>query len=445
MQGDKLDGQFVDRAWVEMQKLLDQEMPVTLAEKEKKRKPLLWLLLLFGLLGGSAAGFFWLVKPNDKAPELDESVALNAEKATNIAAATDQTTAEIKQMTTTESYPKLKQTEWKKSTLTTSNNAIEEKQLAVQSTPVVQALSIVTKEQTPEKEALNSILIDELEESEAMINGIAVDYEPIAALDQISGLTPGLLSYDRDLKLFDQLRSDKTKKSASILPKHIGLDGSVILNQFNPADGFAATAFVEYPLGKGKWSIRSGLGFRTHNGWQVWEDDGTYSYNYAESDTFDSTIDPNDPEATPITAAEIEGYKAILKNRNKVELSYLELPLTFSYALKPRLNIETGMQFAYRVEFGASNLENSRPEGAFDLAGVAGNALNTYSRSAADGTSGLYLRRFDMAPSLGMTYALNKKLRLRMAYNHGLIRLNNVKATGNFNRNLRLTASYYFK
>ena len=217
------------------------------------------------------------------------------------------------------------------------------------------------------------------------------------------------------------------------------------MNQFSPADGFAATAFVEYPLGKGKWSIRSGLGFRAHSGWQIWEDDGTYSYNYAESDTYDPSLDPNDPEATPITTTDIEGYRAVLKNSNKVSLSYLELPLTLSYSLKPRLSIETGMQFAYRVEFGASNLENSTPEGAFDLAGVAGNAVNYHSRSATDSAGAPYLRRFDMAPSLGMTYALNKKLRLRMAYNHGLIRLNDVKANGNFNRNLRLTASYYFK
>jgi hypothetical protein len=447
MQGDKLDGQFVDRAWEEMQKLLDQEMPVTSAEKEKKRRPLLWLLLLFGLLGGSAAGFYWLAKPGDKIPELKETdpVALNTEMQAEIATTREQLPAEVSPSTTEKSYPKLKQTEWKKSTLTSLNTKTEAHQSTKKAATIIQGNPETVDTKIADLEQLNSILIDEPDATEPVIDGIAIEYEPIAQLDQIPGLRPGPLSYDRDIDLFDRPLPEKPAKLASLAPKHIGLDGSLIVNQFSPADGFAATAFIEYPLGKGKWSIRSGLGFRAHSGWQIWEDEGTYSYNYAESDTYDPSIDPDDPEATPITTTDIEGYRAVLKNSNKVSLSYLELPLTFSYSLKPRLSIETGMQFAYRVEFGSSNLESSRPENGFDLASISGNAANYNNRINADGPGYPYLRKFDMAPSVGMTYALNNKLRLRMAYNHGLIRLNNVKANGNFNRNLRLTASYYFK
>ena len=52
----EIDGQFVDSAWEEMQKMLDAEMPV---QQKGRRKPLLWLWLLLGLVAtGVGAGWY---------------------------------------------------------------------------------------------------------------------------------------------------------------------------------------------------------------------------------------------------------------------------------------------------------------------------------------------------------------------------------------------------
>ena len=222
MQGDKLDGQFVDRAWAEMQKLLDQEMPVTLAEKEKKRRPLLWLLLLFGLLGGSAAGFYWLAKPGGKIPTLKEPdpVALNTETQDEIATTKEQLPAEVPPSTTEKSYPKLKQTEWKKSTLTTLNTDIEAHQPTEQVATVIQEHSETIDTKIADHEQLNSIIVDDIDAMNPLIDGIAIEYEPVAQLDQIPRLRPGPLSYDYDMHLFDRSSSKKNlSKPAGLSPK----------------------------------------------------------------------------------------------------------------------------------------------------------------------------------------------------------------------------------
>ena len=68
MQGNKLDDQFIDRAWVEMQKLLDEQMPVAIPSGNKKRLAFLWLFLLLGLISGSLGLGLWWNKSASPAP-----------------------------------------------------------------------------------------------------------------------------------------------------------------------------------------------------------------------------------------------------------------------------------------------------------------------------------------------------------------------------------------
>lgn len=442
MQGNKLDEQFVDKAWGEMRALLDKEMPLVPEEKKKKRG--FWFFLVAGLLiSGSLLGY-WLtdrqkedVQPTTvhrmEAPVANLSTKANPSKSSTTPSTTSTTT------TATVSENRINSPATTIIPPSVSNQSIGSGAFFEKESIVTALENQITPLSDPERglETKTNTSTNPVQPKAEL-----KQVQPITVPAAIAMLAPSALNYAVQV----DLPAISIEKKKGRFFKRLGLEMGAISNQFNPLDGYSIGLRKDIALGKGRFALSTGLAYRRHSGSNVLLSNQTYSLDYAN---FDTAFDPNGsntPNAIGLDSLlEANSYLAKVTRQETVRLQYIDLPVRFSYALNKKLRIESGVRASWLISaFRQLETASGRNEN-FALQGV-GNFFapeaDTYRVSEASNTS---FRNLDLAASLGLTYYPTRKIGFSLYYDHGFRSINATDYKGNANRNLHLSAIYFLK
>ena len=453
MQDNKWDDQFEDKAWEEMRKLLDQEMPV-----KERRRGLIWFFLLAGLLvAGGALGYSLYYPKEIKGSSLPETIPFNA---TMPVAEQHEEPDELNVAETTTSLAQNKHSD------RTEHGTGQEitQNLPATSATIASINSPSIKNQQPsigligkQKEAVGGqgdlmeviTKVNPLPEVSTALELAPVDVlAPIAILDYVD------LEESTDSK--SPLPAfQKTKQKRGFFHR-MGIEFGGIVNQHGFVDGQSLGLIKELPLKKSRWALRIGAAIRENTVSGVLLIDQGYSFDFANVEAY-NVIDLGnsfsleaDPEAIPTS------YRVQLAGSESLRLLYLDVPLGLSYALSRKLRLESGVKGSYLLAASRQPvLGYHRAAGFFsanatdDLAiqrdqEVDFSLSNASSESYAAGGAVTY-RRFDLALSAGLGYYPSRKFGFRMHYDHGFIALNNVGIQNNWNRNLHFSMTYLLK
>lgn len=432
---DELEGPFMDQAWEEMRRLLDQEMPLT----EKRRRGWLWLWLLL-LLGGIAGGL-WLFSRLEQKQERkgEDPVAILEYPTASPATARGDSEAHT-------SIP-----------IEPGNSTTRKAATTGQADPSRSASVAVSGKgrgfQAPappggnqEPDQVNQLIADP---APAVVNSRA---EAVRTEDQLPAIgppvspaetPPGLhLVYSPPMATLNSLLPQPL--SGSLLQTEpsltgrdrkgrirLGIEGGVLTSLAEPAYGWSGGVGVHYQPARGRWAVVSGLYWQRAGNRMLFDSDQSVTLSLAQ---YDQSIFP---ESFQVNSSSVEGqYFAELDRTD-----YLTFPLLAAYRLTPDLQLESGLQLAYL----AGHQKTAGYEVMFEDA-MPPNSVSGQQRSfvlADNDFSGLPIRRFDVAFSGGLGFYPGERWGLRLHYNHGLVSPLEASGGAVFNRQLRFSVIYF--
>ena len=434
---DKLiDKKFTDRAWGEMSRLLDEEMPVRQAER---RRPVVWWLF-FGLivgLAGSVAYFHFSGK--NAIPAMPPAPVQGAKAELPVAGASipDETTAGLEsnpvKATTLPGKIEKQRLEKRTPKRVISTTSI------VNTTPIENTIPPGVKS-TPsvndDQNTLSSLFVQPLPEAESKTAEISPDQMTMRSAAPVEvALLP-----------MKQLLADGSQPAvAGIIPhkKRVrwSVYGSGMSGLTNGANGLGAGVIASRQLKKSKFSIESGLG---------------YSFiQQPLSLIFTGLLQGGAPN---FPTGENEGYSIYLGDSNlsavadpanagngrlvkPLNMHSLNVPVSLNYRFAPRLSLCAGLNAAL-ILYTSSDY----PSG-----GVLNRNLNLFKLNADEtavfghtsSQASATLNDFEVAATGGMKYDLSPRLAVDLQYQAGLTDLIRENNKGDHNRLLRLTFRWY--
>lgn len=431
-----IDEQFTDFAWVEMRKMLDEEMPI---EAPRRKKRYLLLLLFFCLsLGGLVSVLAWPFQPRTEEKETSDVPVANF-----------QGTIQNEQEKVFEDENCL---ESEIKTIAQLNSSFESKKstLNITQPPTISNLASF-KQLAPANLPGNPDLQKEKVLTEAIIP------TKMEAINTFSALTSELGIIDYQSSLEEQLKAPEVKAKSSIvqalLPAKLGVEGGLFSNQLTRLDGYHLGLTAKYNLGVKSWAIHTGLGYTIQ---RQQFDYGRRSSNTSENAlAFDQNSNSENVQDTTGTGTAFDP-NAVLYNSEfdslvqyatssfNTRIHRLEMPVLVSFRADDRLYLDLGIQGSYILAAADSGDEKIIPfsNGLFRSADTF---AQTQELSAGNnGFSAKNIHHFDLGLRGGISYYPTKKLGLRLHYQFGLINASKSDRYHSYNRALRLSTIYYF-
>ncbi len=404
---DMIDPQFMDHAWTEMSKKLDQEMPIPNAPSSKNHRSygLLLLFLLIGFASGIGTMVFFQSPKTDtieKKPALNydpSKVAQIDNNAVNMnAAETDQLASVNQSNKNIEQRIKEKLSKPTISKSKQGNSAIYDNKLYNNSSSVIafNQESLNTNSKLNEDQPLISTGLPkvntfELRSKNESLNSFDNRNEQIAALDLLTTSELSLLEIpNKEIVMNLQLTNSAPRLSYGI---YLGTQ----TRDFDGMDGLSAGLYASYRLDR-KFSIRSGLGYSLITGFQL------------ESLGIADPLTPAFFE--PIEVVDLQSYSTVAAIGNNQDLPiqglhYIDVPIALDYRMSGKFGILMGMKFSY--------LLNAKTDGYF--------SKNLSAEEAEQLDIALYnsMKKMDIGTILGLGIYPSNRVGVELKYNHGLI------------------------
>ena len=411
------DNQFADRAWSDMSKLLDREMPV---QQERKRRLLAWWWVFTGLVLGSVAfaGFLaWRAKtPPHTAPALPVATATkqadplppvlpSGSVVPPVAANAPET--KLGQVDPTPPQPRVARDPWAggrgsgtaASVLPAASVAQATPRVGVEALPSTTALPVAGNVQVPIAEPMPT--------------------PDLALLES----TPGL----------------PLPKEAKI-PRLRKLDQAVFVGaMFDPlshGSGLQAGFLASKRLKNSRLSIESGLAYAFVQQPLAINIGSDYRFNAGSANI------GIDFKLADESFANADIYQVETNIVRVLNMHYLRMPLHLAYRLNDHWSAQAGLQASALLTV-ASNIAS----GGLLSSQAEDEALSVYdpSEPSADKTVDLAttVSSFDLAATVGFGYRLHQRLGLSVQYSHGMVDLLQKNTVSDKNHLLQFSLQYH--
>jgi hypothetical protein len=452
-----IDKKFTDRAWSEMQKLLDQEMPVVRASR--RRGWLFWLVLL-GLGAGltaSAVLYFSRQKRGNisppRVPVAQVSPAIPEEPAPENAPSTDLVVNTIsssgeKNGSRENSYKlnngKIGATTNRHEPARSTLNASGLQNLPL--TPVPR--QPVEEKNTAAANPANPTL-EKAPQPEELISDVPALTETTV---DAAGQPPALRSFS-DVPTLGQATLNTLEVSANPAPlAHVALPP---LARANPSlllygsgfgispsggDGLAAGFLGKLELKNKSFFIEAGLGYTYYR--QPLYVLATYpdpldsgplaglSGDTTIAYTFKSGV--NGLMNIPISSESSTNY---LRASFDLGMHYLELPVSFGWRASPRWSLQSGLNFSLLIVSAPGFTEGG-------LFAQNAKELDLLQGNSTESSLAVELTKFDLAANAGVFFHLLPQVSIGFQYQLGLIDVLPANKESDYNRFFRLSLRY---
>lgn len=462
MQDKQWDDQFEDHAWSEMRRLLDREMPVA----GPRRRRFAWAAWLLLLLVGMGIGWYgWSSGENEllqeeaplQTPVLpDRPVAERQESRPDILSsmpAADAWTSYGEETVIADApspNTKLKQNPFGQQ-MDTRLPAITPLSTSSDSTPGLDTQTGWTENITENIQPDQPYQLDrggkstERSDTENAAPGHLRIFQVLSFLESRKLSVPDHASSlgNASLTSMRLAEQDSDRGDFFLLPDEWGVQGAVLAQSQEVANGVALGLAGIYRLGNSRWNLHTGLQYRY--------DGRDFNRQTGGSGSFsqDQTGSPNDPN----TGVEDSGggtnyqpgasYQIPGSGQLGALMQSLNLPVLLEYRLGNRIGIHTGVQLNYLLKATQRNAVEFTPNrfGAFN-----DQDLNALLSTRADQTIDNDLfHQFDLGVSTGLHYRFNTQWRLYFRYHYGLTDLLQSEYYETYNRYMGLGLTYFLK
>lgn len=424
MKMEPIDKKLTNHAWGEMQKLLDQEMPVA---KRRRRFAWWWMALGFALVVATGAAAFFLDRSGTEAQPSAEVAPMVAES-----------TQQPEQQAAATGFSEGKMTEARPPNAISSDTASTAK--AKSGAP---QMAPTPEPQAAAKEASGQeapFFAEKTTESESTPAPVPSEASPVRP----ELLAPGALGLLAIQPLPIEQQDLPAANVEFALPHRVVLtaQASAFTAPNSGARGLGAGLLATLPLGKSRFSIETGLAFNyLQQPLFIVADEGS-------TDIDPTTLDPifqyNDTRITFENSA-VSNFDALseqnqssIRLKNRLDLYYLRLPVEVSYRsnrLRATVGMNTGLLLVSSSDFTTGGLllfnKNNRLDRSTGGSGIF-----------ADLSEKIKVRTLDLAAVGGLGYDLSPTLGIDLRYRLGLTDVlpdNNAK---DFNRFVQLSLRY---
>jgi hypothetical protein len=496
---NKFNKEFEDLGWSQMQKMLDQEMPV--AEK-KRRRGVLWLFLLSSLMTFSG-GFYYFKNKKENVEKAQimqstnkELIVENKELNSPINSINN---AEFKTENKDKLITDLKNKNNKieqqiitqsssfnndKPQLLSNNATLEEATLTTRATvkvaptqnaaplpqhvasPTQQVGAIFTVALVTDAPIVADVPV--VKEASLVKNPLIVKEAPLVMDNLPMQTPPQYLNENKDIYKYDTAEQGMALTQELVLPLTINKLGeiksndlselalekfnrpivskNIIRHKSNPKTHLSLILGVHTEGGK---KIDGGqIGLITHtyldNKWSFFAGLNYRKTTVQVDSSTDALVGYQAVSTTPGTtnilpkSLDLIPVKKILLN----QLNYLELPIGFNYAFNKKMSVTMGIKAAYLF---STNVRISADSSVFFIKDMSQKSSYTIDQSTNYSVTQLGLQRWDFAAIGGINYSVAKRLQLGLRYDYGL---NSVVKRANwtaYNRFLGFNVVYLLK
>lgn len=428
----RIDKQFTDRSWAEMQKILDAEMPQIAEEKGKRR----YLLLLLILLIGFGSGVGTMVYFNQQ-QEINSPVPFKVNKKEIAETETINKKEAVSENITTTVLNESEKTQTQTKSITASQSNIS----AISNTNLEESF---VKENT--NSAKNLISFPPLAEKSQLIvdnsKSPNENHNYIEPSDVIKTPTRG---FDFIITKTTELETPQMNEKFDLMevPRSKKWSFGVILGNYSNTKRIAAGATIggkaTYNFDR-RFTVGGGLQYSIMKGYKEGggnrlERSADLAAALPEDFSFDSTATNTIQNEFDLTGNELS-----YSNNADLPISslhYIEMPLEFTYRFSEKFQMNLGVKAGYMV--------NAKSDGNVYFYDNNSNQLQRQNDKSSFTNS---LNKFDLATSVGLGFYPSKKFGIDLRYNHGLIDITKNEAwiqnQIDANRNIQLSVLYFF-
>ena len=426
-----INKKFTDRAWADMRRLLDEELPTT-----ERRRRFGWWWVLFGLAAflvtGTAAVLYFSKKQNQQtAPvKIDQPVAFEnkAHPATATLAKptpTTENTAAGSPVASLHAPSAPGSTHLPSAKTTPSAPALGD----APAHPTAKSIekSLANAEDSSKLPVLEAVASLENKEKE-VAHGIERTLLPA---EKIPGLNLAGLDYEATLN--SMLKTPAPKKACPIeLSAYVG----GLAAPLSPASGADAGLAIGLPLGNSRFTLEGGpeYAFVQQPLYLVVAQSPVTNMGPAslEEEVFVSV------DNEKISTESSQSYNSVTRVSESLQMHYANFPLSLKYKASPRISFHGGMNLGILLASspGYTNggvLRNLSDKNLADEYNINADQLRN---------SGISLSRFDFSATGGARYRLNYRLELDFQYRLGMRDLILSNTEKEYNRFFNLSLHY---
>ncbi len=424
----RIDQQFKDHSWLEMSKILDEEMPQIPAKGNGKKRYLLLLMILFI---GFASGIGTMVYINQN--QKIEIPVLND---------TTKDLAETTNILDNQLSPDQAKTA---SSISTPSEELRDQNIIKNNgDSKVQTKNIYTSKQNGGVDSFDPIAFENTDQNSIVLETNQTrqlsqvenrNINPIIkntpTFDFISTKSDPLINAENDKKL-NLLAISKDKKWK------FGISLGAFSNNIKTFAGISFGGKVKYNLDR-RFAVGTGLQYSILSGYK----ESSYSRTNEQSSlAVTNAVDSSSFEMLD----EIYGpYRSIESSSGHdnlpiSSLHYVEIPIELSYKISEKFQVQLGVKPGYLVKANADS--PSVPDT---------NTLPSYStqdRNLSDNKLYQSLNKINLATSIGIGFYPTKNFGIDLQYNHGLVDITKdnvwLQQQINTNNNFQLSATYFF-
>ena len=423
---NKFNKDFEDFAWSEMQKLLDQDLPV--AEKKRRRGLVFWLFAMVGLIAFIGGGAFIYNELNKTELKINNS-ELNKKQLAN-------THSELnkKQLANTHSELNNKQ-------LVINNAELNKKQLANTHSELNNKQLVINKAELNENQLTNTHSELNTPFNQAIITEGAPQYlgekDVIYKIDSNSQgkFIPQEIIAKLNINKLNELIIDTPNLAYSSFiihhsslfnsKWHFGVETGIHTEGYEKVDGWQLGVVLSKQFRR-NWSVSAGLNFRK----TVIHGDSLTYYQARELSGYNNQVSTTN---TLIPA------NRLIINR----LIYVELPISLNYSINKKWLIVAGIKTAYLAKANVNVLSDST---LFVLSTKTNSGLiNAADRANSSDIKLLGLNRWDFAAIGGIYFKPTDKIQLSLRYDYGFRNSLNRPNWSAYNRFVGVNVAYYFR
>ncbi len=432
----RINRQFKDRSWAEMQKILDAEMPQDKKDEKGNKRYLLLLLFLFVGFGSGVGTMFYFsqqekinapipVELNKKEIAKNDNAIRNLEK-TNIqsiagnfqkANKNQNPKGEVKNQYSEVAKTKIK---YKKENVLINNSAASE----------ITKNNYIPFTNEFQEERDNS---RNLNENQNFIEQSNLEKEQIPAVDLIASKTSFFEDPFLDKKI-NYLNTPKDKKWS------FGLILGTYTNNKKIIAGITFGGKVTLNLDR-RFTLGGGLQYSILSGYQEGNGFGKSANDLDITPGITLEEDTTSNSLTEVLSNLDNNFLQSLSKNADLPISslhYIEMPVEIAFRFSEKFQLNLGFKMGYLINAisdGSVNFSRNSNSPTFSTAETTDNFTTSFNR-------------FDFATGIGIGFYPTKKFGIDLRYNHGLVDITNDEYWPanqiNANKNIQLSVLYFF-
>lgn len=459
-----MDKEFTEKAWLEMNRVLDREMPVT----KKKRRAAVWFWMAAGILLLLSSGILlWAKESSSPQDEFKEKpIASNIQE--NRVAANSAKSA-ISPASTAPPFTGKKITSAGK---VKTNNRPNSR---TQNTDAPINTFISVNDPVGSSPRFNDLLEDEKTMDSSLetlpaTEFVQVDEAPftsrtVRSIRKIRTLTlylkePSTNDYAFSKNDIDLPWGSKPSRVDLFLYANGQTEG------FSALKGYEAGIAMSKRLAHSKWSLSMGSGFQSEIRTLEVNTNSYFNFTVVDSSipttteinaqVFDNfNYDPDDATSSPVNGFEDAAQSSGSSNLN-VQLYYLAFPIKVSYKLTPRFGLNTGITPSiylsgkitnrenYISPSGKLALDNTNYAGAADLTTPIPIANNRFFYFTSKAIAPAAIKKWKFPVHIGLDYQITRHFGTTLDYQVALGSLTDRNYISTGNQRFRLGGYWKF-